>query len=57
MQNIPSKTSLETVQISSPNEIDDEVHGATEDKAEVAEAGGAEDPGVGDEAIWTPEEI
>ena len=45
---------LNSVQVASTREVDDEVHGTTEDKAEVVEAGGAENPRVGQETIWAP---
>ena len=48
------KEELDSVQVAPTREVDDEVHGTTEDKAEVVEAGGAENPRVGQETIWAP---
>ena len=45
---------LDSVQVSSTRKVDGEVHGPTEDKAEVVEAGGTENPRVGQETIWAP---
>ena len=50
------QTFLQSVYVSSKEEVDEEVQRAAENEAKVAEASKTEDPQVWKETFWTPDD-